>query len=249
LNHNASRRQVIFFYLRTGTSSLKAALSILLPGLTYHGMDFLNEINDQESHDFWTAMRNGTASKEMITKYFRSRRCTAVCDVPSILHWEQIHQAFPDAKIIITHRDPDKWHTSINTTLVPLATMVNRWSWMLKIMCFVFYQRTSQIELLKFLLEQFTKPELVEKKSAKEFYSNWNDEVQQKCNNNVLMFNVAEGWEPLCHYLECPVPKQEFPRLNDAAALVRHRRYLAFLIFLSILAMIFMFLLLAKILL
>ena len=32
---------------RTGTSSLKAALSILLPGVTYHGMDFLNEINNQ----------------------------------------------------------------------------------------------------------------------------------------------------------------------------------------------------------
>ena len=32
---------------RTGTSSLKAALSVLLPGLTYHGMDFLNEINNK----------------------------------------------------------------------------------------------------------------------------------------------------------------------------------------------------------
>ena len=56
---------------RTGTSSLKAALSILLPGLTYHGMDFLNEVNSRESHEFWTAMRDGTASKEMIVKYFR----------------------------------------------------------------------------------------------------------------------------------------------------------------------------------
>ena len=56
---------------RTGTSSLKAALSILLPGLTYHGMDFLNEVNSRESHEFWTAMRDGTASKQMIVDYFR----------------------------------------------------------------------------------------------------------------------------------------------------------------------------------
>ena len=34
----------------------------------------------------------------------RSRRCAAVCDVPSILHWEKIQEAFPEAKIIITHR-------------------------------------------------------------------------------------------------------------------------------------------------
>ena len=56
---------------RTGTSSLKAALSILLPGITYHGMDYLNEVNSRESHEFWTAMRDGTASKQMIVDYFR----------------------------------------------------------------------------------------------------------------------------------------------------------------------------------
>ena len=32
---------------RTGTSSLKAALSIILPGKTFHAMDFLNGINDE----------------------------------------------------------------------------------------------------------------------------------------------------------------------------------------------------------
>ena len=56
---------------RTGTSSLKAALSLLLPGVTYHGMDFLNEINNQETFDFWTAMRDGRASKKMIRTYFK----------------------------------------------------------------------------------------------------------------------------------------------------------------------------------
>ena len=75
---------------RTGTSSLKAALSILLPGITYHGMDFLNEINDQQSSVFWEAMRSGRASTSMIREYFISRHCSAVCDVPSIWYWQQI---------------------------------------------------------------------------------------------------------------------------------------------------------------
>ena len=39
--------------------------------LGWDGMDFLNEVNCRESHEFWTAMRDGTASKEMIVKYFR----------------------------------------------------------------------------------------------------------------------------------------------------------------------------------
>ena len=111
---------------RTGTSSLKAALSILLPGITYHGMDFLNEINNPESYEFWLAMSEGRATTKMIRDYFISRQCSAVCDVPSILYWREIHAAFPSAKLVLTVRDPGKWFTSINNTLVPLAIMVDR---------------------------------------------------------------------------------------------------------------------------
>ena len=44
------------------------------------------------------------------------------------------------------------------------------------------------------------------------FYNTWNQEIKDKCNNNVLLFNVSDGWGPLCEYLDCPVPKQKFPR-------------------------------------
>ena len=177
---------------RTGTSSLKAALSILLPGITYHGMDFLNEINNPESYEFWLAMSEGRATTKMIRDYFISRQCSAVCDVPSILYWRQIHAAFPSAKLVLTGRDPGKWFTSINSTLVPLAIMVDRqdyshihhtsyqyhillfrWSWMLKIICFVFYGRTFQISLLKILLDQFNKKELQDEQSARKWVDIW----------------------------------------------------------------------------
>lgn len=32
----------------------------------------------------------------------------------------------------------------------------------------------------------------------------------------LLMFDVKEGWEPLCKFLEVPVPDVPFPRVNDA---------------------------------
>ena len=31
----------------------------------------------------------------------------------------------------------------------------------------------------------------------------------------LLVFEVKEGWEPLCRFLECPVPDEPFPRTND----------------------------------
>lgn len=133
----------------------------------------------------------------------------------------------------MTVRDPTKWFTSINNTLVPLASMVDRWSWMLKIICFVFYGRTFQIDLLRLLLEEFNKKELWDEQSARKYYSDWAREVQRVSNNNLLEFDVSTGWEPLCRYLECPTPATNLPRLNDSSDLIRHRRYLAFLIFLG----------------
>ena len=70
-------------------------------------------------------------------------------------------------------RDPGKWFTSINNTLVPLAIMVDRWSWMLKIICFIFYGRTYQISLLRILLDQFNKRELQDEQSARKWVENW----------------------------------------------------------------------------
>lgn len=45
--------------------------------------------------------------------------------------------------------------------------MACRWSWLLQLMCVVLYQRNGQIELLKILLDQFTKEELVDEDSAR----------------------------------------------------------------------------------
>ena len=50
-----------------------------------------------------------------------------------------------------------------------LTMMICRWSWLLQLMCLVLYQRTGQIELLKILLDQFTKEELVEEDSARKY--------------------------------------------------------------------------------
>jgi hypothetical protein len=32
---------------------------------------------------------------------------------------------------------------------------------------------------------------------------------------NLLVFNVKEGWDPLCNFLNAPVPNKPFPHLND----------------------------------
>ncbi|HZE03990.1 MAG TPA: sulfotransferase, partial [Solirubrobacteraceae bacterium] len=32
----------------------------------------------------------------------------------------------------------------------------------------------------------------------------------------LLVWSVSEGWEPLCEFLQVPVPDADFPRVNDS---------------------------------
>lgn len=59
-------------------------------------------------------------------------------------------------------------------------------------------------------------------------YGAWDAELYDKHNAHVqelipksqlLVFDVREGWEPLCRFLQVPVPNEEFPRLNETAAM------------------------------
>jgi len=33
--------------------------------------------------------------------------------------------------------------------------------------------------------------------------------------DRLLVYHVSEGWEPLCKFLDTPVPDMEFPRINS----------------------------------
>ena len=53
-----------------------------------------------------------------------------------------------------------------------------------------------------------------------EFYNKWVEEVKKTVpKERLLIFNVKEGWKPLCDFLEVPIPDQPFPRTNDTQSL------------------------------
>eukprot|EP00088_Acartia_fossae_P038003 TRINITY_DN39275_c0_g1_i1.p1 TRINITY_DN39275_c0_g1~~TRINITY_DN39275_c0_g1_i1.p1 ORF type:complete len:159 (+),score=6.37 TRINITY_DN39275_c0_g1_i1:183-659(+) len=43
---------------------------------------------------------------------------------------------------------------------------------------------------------------------------------------NLLVFEVKEGWAPLCRFLDLPVPDFPFPNINDTAAIDTRRKSL-----------------------
>jgi hypothetical protein len=65
---------------------------------------------------------------------------------------------------------------------------------------------------------------------AQQVYIDWINEVRSVVPaGQLLVFNVKEGWEPLCRFLNVPVPKdQPFPRSNASEGFVEawKRRFL-----------------------
>ena len=97
---------------RTGTLSLKLALEQLGAGPCYH----MNDVFSHPGHaQAWRdAFRTGTAHWESLLDGYRS-----AVDWPSAHFWQALLRAWPQARVILTVRDPQAWYRSISTTIFP----------------------------------------------------------------------------------------------------------------------------------
>jgi hypothetical protein len=77
-----------------------------------------------------------------------------------------------------------------------------------------------QMQMARKLVLQDTFGGSVEKSHAIAVFNRHNDEVKQAFGpDRLLVFDVKEGWAPLCRFLEVAEPNEPFPRLNDTATI------------------------------
>lgn len=56
------------------------------------------------------------------------------------------------------------------------------------------------------------------REKAAQFYEEWMTEVFSKIPpEDLLVYDVKQGWDPLCRFLNIPVPNVPFPRVNESA--------------------------------
>ena len=91
---------------RTGSMSVKAALERLGFGPCYHGMEALRQSADG-GHWLAAYEAGGQVDWSLIFDGYR-----AAMDWPTLHFWEQLATAYPDAKILLTDRDPERWWDS-----------------------------------------------------------------------------------------------------------------------------------------
>ncbi|GII90737.1 hypothetical protein Ssi02_09680 [Sinosporangium siamense] len=101
---------------RTGTLSMKAALERLGFGPCYHAIEFMTHPDHPAK---WESAFAGKPDWESVFEGYRS-----TVDFPGAAFWRELADAYPQAKVILTTRDPESWYASVQATI--LTTMESR---------------------------------------------------------------------------------------------------------------------------
>ena len=203
---------------RTGTTSLRIALSHLLKGPVHH-MYYVIE-NGPEQVPFWVDVLDGKMDSEGFRQAFEKWGLRASVDYPTSYFYKDLIQAFPKAKVLLSIRDPESWYNSVKNTIWWGHQLGKQFPMSL------FYYFDSEASLRWRMIDKLTshkafKKGLFDTISAGEeesikFYEEWIEEVKSVVPpENLLIFHVKEGWSPLCQFLDLPEPSVPFPRSND----------------------------------
>ncbi|WP_420631020.1 sulfotransferase family protein [Candidatus Leptofilum sp.] len=195
---------------RTGTLSLKAALEILGFAPCYH----MQEVIKRPSHiKKWQQIAdNQPVPWDDIFANFE-----AVVDFPASIFYQELLAAYPTAKVIHSVRDPERWYDSTAETIYRAAE--NFPSWAAKIIPPLgnFIEMQEQIIWQRLFNGRFP-----DRTYAIQRFHDYTEEVKQHVPpEKLLIFQVKEGWEPLCDFLGVPVPDVPFPHVNDRENMLR----------------------------
>ncbi|CAF2709820.1 unnamed protein product [Rotaria sp. Silwood2] len=194
---------------RTGTSSLKSALEILGFGPCHHMSELCNK--PEQSVAFARALDGYETNFFELMKGYGS-----TVDFPTAIFYKEIHKVYPEAKIILTVRDSgEKWYESFVNTIEPVCNDIT------------YYIAVYPIRILR--LQCIVARKFIQKwkieygKIGPHLHDTYNAcVIKENKQNELLVFDVKEGWPPLCKFLNVPIPTDiPFPQLNDAEYIKR----------------------------
>jgi Sulfotransferase domain len=206
---------------RTGTWSLKAAFEELGFGPCYH----MTEVFAHPGHaDFWSsAWRGEPVDWEGVLGDYE-----ATVDWPACTFYEELMERHPEAKVLLSVRDPEPWYESTRNTIYELSMLLERSPTSRMIFGLISFLvfggfAGGRSNMVNDLIWDGTFDGRFEDKAyAIEVFERHNEEVKLRVPpERLLVYEVREGWEPLCEFLGVPKPEEPFPRLNDAAQMRR----------------------------
>jgi hypothetical protein len=138
-------------------------------------------------------------------------RYRAAVDWPACHYYQELMEVFPEAKVILTTRDPDQWYESMTSTLYRLKTAADE---RLRARLAVIGGSTEPATENR-IWGQIFAGRFTDRQYAIEVFERHNAEVISHVPaDRLLVYQVSEGWAPLREFLGIPSPDVSFPQIN-----------------------------------
>ncbi len=197
---------------RTGTTTVKRSLEILGVGRCYHMKELL--VNPDQLPLWLQLEETGTTNWDKLYEGF-----DATVDFPGY-PWYKEHMAqYPDAKVILTIRPFEKWYESVTKT-IRTAGPQNLPEKLTLMTRMAFNPRLRKvINCIKFVRRMLWEVQFQGKFEDRAFvekvFHQHIEEVKAYVpSEKLLVYDVRDGWGPLCEFLEVPEPADPLPHLN-----------------------------------
>ncbi|MEU4227744.1 sulfotransferase family protein [Nonomuraea sp. NPDC026600] len=204
---------------RTGTLSLKSALERLGFGPCHHMVDVF--AHPQQIRPWLAAATPREVNWDHLLVGYES--CV---DGPTSAYWQRLAEYYPKAKVILTTRDPDRWLASMRRTLFAQRRRIESLPGRAAILLSSLFgtDLATFVKMIDSTLDArtFATPADREPERAVQLFAEHAARVVAAVPaERLLVFDVADGWGPLCEFLEVPVPAAPFPRVNGASDFTR----------------------------
>jgi hypothetical protein len=129
-------------------------------------------------------------------------------------YWEEMAETWPDAPVLLSERDPEAWYRSCKNSIHAAKELAMRG------------ERhppeenppsPEVMQMINGLIWNGTfNGRFMEKDYAIDVFQRHNEKVKSKLPaDRLLVWEVKQGWEPLCEFMGVEVPDEPFPHLND----------------------------------
>lgn len=200
---------------RTGTLSMKLALEMLGFGPCHHMKELLA---DPTTAPQWLDVWKGRG-KDWDTIYDGYR---SAVDFPTFRHYAELAERYPDAKVVLTVRDPERWWQSTRETIYRAEPKLGA---KLGLAFRAIFDKKARgiLGLMPNVNPVLWDGDFEGRFEDKDFaigkFEAHIAEVKATIPaERLLVMQVADGWAPLCEFLGVPVPDVPFPRSNDRAS-------------------------------
>jgi hypothetical protein len=127
-------------------------------------------------------------------------------DWPTAGFFRELRAAYPSAKFVLTHRSPESWAQSFSETIYKLIAGKDQ----------VPPAMHAWLDMAVGVIARTGFTTGLDTNGLVKAFTSHNEAVKAAIPaSQLLVYQVKDGWEPLCAFLGVAVPADPFPRTND----------------------------------